>query len=194
MSRASGSAHFVGSVARVLALKYRLILSDKTFRPVFAEDVDPDFMVVAMNGRYYRQQVERAISGAEGLANNLPLSSLRAFLFAVPTADEQREVVRYVTNLTDKLDCAASGARREALLVSEYRMRLIADVVTGKLDVREAAAGLAEGDALATESCPVDGVDDEAGSELTGWRHAAETVGPLAAGAGTNGVKPGQRV
>ena len=33
-------------------------------------------------------------------------------------------------------------ARRQIELVQEYRTRLIADVVTGKLDVREAAAQL----------------------------------------------------
>jgi len=42
-------------------------------------------------------------------------------------------------------------ARREIELLREYRTRLIADVVTGKLDVREAAAKLAE---------PLDRVDD----------------------------------
>ena len=99
VSRASGSPRFVGSVGRVSALKYRLILSDKTFRLVFSDEADPDFMVLAMNGSYYRQQVEGAISGAEGLANNLPLSSLRAFRFAIPTVDEQREIVRFVTTV-----------------------------------------------------------------------------------------------
>jgi type I restriction enzyme S subunit len=34
------------------------------------------------------------------------------------------------------------GAEREIELLREYRTRLIADVVTGKLDVREAAAAL----------------------------------------------------
>ena len=38
-------------------------------------------------------------------------------------------------------------ARRQVELLQEYRTRLIADVVTGKLDVREAAAQLPdEGD------------------------------------------------
>ena len=151
VSRASGSAHLVGSAGRVSALRYRLILSDKTFRLIFKQEVDPDFMVLAMNGHYYRQQVEQAISGAEGLANNLPLSSLRAFHFVVPNIDEQRNVVAYVRTVADKLGAAASRAWREASLVDEYRTRLIADVVTGKLDVREAAAGLPEVDPLADE-------------------------------------------
>ncbi len=47
VSRASGSPHLVGSVGRVGSLRYRLILSDKTFRPQFSEGVDPDFMVLA---------------------------------------------------------------------------------------------------------------------------------------------------
>ena len=37
---------------------------------------------------------------------------------------------------------AISATHRDIGLLREYRTRLIADVVTGKLDVREAAAGL----------------------------------------------------
>ena len=142
VSRASGSPHLVGSVGRVLSLKYKLILSDKTFRPIFNQGIDPDFMVLVMNSRYYRQQVEQAISGAEGLANNLPLSSLRAFIFVVPPTDEQHDIVGHLRRSTNELSAAIAQAEREMDLLREYRTRLIADVVTGKLDVREAAARL----------------------------------------------------
>ena len=137
VSRASGSPHLVGSVGRVTSLQYKLVLSDKTFRPIFKQRIDPDFMVLAMNDRCYRQQVEQAISGAEGLANNLPLSSLRAFHFVVPPFDEQRAIVRYLQTLTRELSAAAIQVERKTALLREYRTRLIADVVTGKLDVRE---------------------------------------------------------
>lgn len=40
------------------------------------------------------------------------------------------------------LDTALSRLEREIELLREYRTRLVADVVTGKLDVREAAARL----------------------------------------------------
>ena len=40
------------------------------------------------------------------------------------------------------IDDSIARARRQIELVEEYRTRLIADVVTGKLDVREAAARL----------------------------------------------------
>ena len=156
VSRASGSPHLVGSVGRISTLKYKLILSDKTFRPIFSQEVDPDFMVLAMNSRYYREQVHQAISGAEGLANNLPLSSLRAFFFAVPSADEQRNIVVYLQGLTNRLSVATTQAERKVSLLNEYRTRLISDVVTGKLDVREAAARLPEVDPLETEDDSAD--------------------------------------
>ena len=43
---------------------------------------------------------------------------------------------------TSSIDAAIARSRRQIKLVQEYRTRLIADVVTGKLDVREAAAQL----------------------------------------------------
>lgn len=156
ISRASGSPHLVGSVGRVRSLNYSLILSDKTFRPVFNKEVDPDFMCLAMNSRYYRQQVEQAISGAEGLANNLPLSSLRCFLFAIPPLSDQRSIVDYVLRTTSDLTTTIERAEREISLLREYRTRLIVDVVTGKLDVREVAARLPQ---EAEEPEPMDEVE-----------------------------------
>ncbi len=43
---------------------------------------------------------------------------------------------------TEELAVAISRLEREIELLREYRTRLVADVVTGKLDVREAAARL----------------------------------------------------
>jgi hypothetical protein len=45
--------------------------------------------------------------------------------------------------------------------MDEYRTRLIADVVTGKLDVREAAAGLPNGPAGEITSSEDAGLGDE---------------------------------
>ena len=147
ISRACGSPSLVGSVGRVRSLRYRLILSDKTFRASFRDLVDVDFMVFAMNCRYYRHQVEQAISGAEGMANNLPLSSLRDFGFAIPPANEATAIAGYLESETTGLQTAISRLEREIELLREYRTRLVADVVTGKLDVRDAAARLPEEDA-----------------------------------------------
>jgi len=153
ISRACGSPSLVGSVGKVESLKYRLILSDKTFRAVFRELVDVDFMVFALNSRYYRDQVEQAISGAEGMANNLPLSSLRDFVFALPPIKEAGQIAAHLRQNLTEMHTAIHRLEREIALLREYRTRLVADVVTGKLDVREVASQLPE-EAAEMEAAP----------------------------------------
>ena len=55
-------------------------------------------------------------------------------------------------------------ARRQIELIEEYRTKLVADVVTGKLDIREVASSLPneEGDDDWLESAPLaDSLDDD---------------------------------
>jgi len=60
----------------------------------------------------------------------------------VPPVQEQFEIVAHIERETETLNTAISRFEREIELLREYRTRLVADVVTGKLDVREAAAKL----------------------------------------------------
>ena len=53
---------------------------------------------------------------------------------------EQAAIVEYLDKATAAIDDAIVRVRRQIDLLQEYRTRLVADVVTGKLDVREAAA------------------------------------------------------
>ena len=62
----------------------------------------------------------------------------------VPPEVEQRSVVGYLGKRLSALDVARQNEGRQIELLSEYRTRLITDVVTGKLDVREAVAALPE--------------------------------------------------
>ena len=61
---------------------------------------------------------------------------------AFPPPAEQAAIVAHLDKLTSDIDAAIAHTRREIELLEEYRTRLIADVVTGKLDVREAAVNL----------------------------------------------------
>ena len=62
----------------------------------------------------------------------------------VPPLEEQSRIAQSLRKYNDGLDKAVAAARRQIELLREYRTCLIADVVTGKLDVREAAAQLPE--------------------------------------------------
>ena len=60
----------------------------------------------------------------------------------MPPRSEQEEIVSFISTHTANLNVAIERVSGEVDLLREYRTRLIADVVTGKLDVREAAAKL----------------------------------------------------
>ena len=60
----------------------------------------------------------------------------------VPNATERGVIINHNRSATADLDHTVMAAVREISLLREYRTRLIADVVTGKLDVRTAAAKL----------------------------------------------------
>lgn len=59
-----------------------------------------------------------------------------------PPVEEKKRIVEVVRTETADLDVAISRLDREIELLREYRTRLVADAVTGKLDVREVAARL----------------------------------------------------
>lgn len=68
----------------------------------------------------------------------------------IPLQDEQEAILLHILRETKDLDEAITRAEDEILLIREYRDRLIADVVTGQVDVRGWQAG------------PEDVVDDAA--------------------------------
>ena len=83
-------------------------------------------------------------------------STLRKFPVFLPVLEEQVAILNVISEETNTLDNAIGRSKREIDLIQEYRTRLIADVVTGKLDVREAAAELPEVNPLEAE----DALDD----------------------------------
>ena len=64
-----------------------------------------------------------------------------------PPIEEQRQIAQTLDDITVDIASTIERSRRQIDLLNEYRTRLIADVVTGKLDVREAAARLPDGEA-----------------------------------------------
>ena len=102
--------------------------------------------------------MQRAIRFEQNGASRegLTLHSIRGFKVALPTAAEQQHILDEIRGQTGQLAVATATAQGEVDLLREYRTRLIADVVTGKLDVREAAARLPDED---EEPEPLDETD-----------------------------------
>ena len=94
---------------------------------------------------------------------------------SVPPVYVQDTIVSVFDNALEWLDRAVTGTQREISLLREYHTRLIADVVTGKLDVREAAAKLPdETDELGDEGSLSGGEDDTEGTDLDAVPEEAE--------------------
>ena len=140
MSRASGSPELVGSTALVQATRERIMLSDKIFRLKLNESIDAAFFVAALNSRPLRVQIENALSGGNGMANNLPQSSLLTFVMAVPPRAEQAMITVLLEQETAKLDALITKARTAITLLQERRAALISAAVTGQIDVRNWSA------------------------------------------------------
>ncbi len=94
---------------------------------------------------YYELSVVRSELQSLGQGSTFTeLSRVRLADFAlnVPPLPEQEAITEYLDKAMIDFDTTIDHVLRQNKLLSEYRTRLIADVVTGKLDVREAAAKL----------------------------------------------------
>jgi type I restriction enzyme S subunit len=111
-----------------------------------------------IGGRFFFEFIRahlhfEALAGnAKSTVDSLRLPMLKNFPVPLPPLKEQATIVEYLDQAIRDIDTAITRANREIELLTEYRTRLIADVVTGKIDVREAAAGLPEVDPLAADA------------------------------------------
>jgi len=140
MSRASGSIDLIGSAAYVAETPPRILLSDKIFRLKYTQRVSPRYLVMALGSRPSRQQIELAINGAEGLANNITKPSIKAIRLVIPPFSEQVEIVEKIGRRVLRIDQILEKTGRSTELLRERRSALITAAVTGQIDLREDAA------------------------------------------------------
>ncbi len=93
----------------------------------------------------------------------LTCADVAAFKVLVPPIDEQKKIVAFLRQQLASTETGISSIQHLAERMQEFRARLIADVVSGKLDVREAAAHLPEEieDATDTDELIADETDKD---------------------------------
>ena len=136
MSRASGSADLVGSVAFVDEVQPHLMLSDKLFRLVPEEHVDGRYLAWALNTDAQRRQILNCVRGAEGLARNITTTDIKQLWIALPTLDEQKQLAVEANKVASGFDALITHTQEEIALLKELRAATIADAVLGRVDVR----------------------------------------------------------
>ena len=86
---------------------------------------------------------------------------VREIRIAVPPNEEQHQITDWLRQATGDLEHSIETVLSEITLIHEFRTRLIADVVTGQLDVRALAATLP----TVTAAAPLEEPDDDAFDE-----------------------------
>ena len=105
------------------------------------------YLIEKMNLNQYSQSAAQPGLAVEKIIN---------IYTVLPDIVEQKEIADYIDKKTAVIDISISGVEKEIKLVIEYRTRLISDVVTGKVDVRN--INIYEAISVDTD---LDEVDDE---------------------------------
>jgi type I restriction enzyme, S subunit len=152
--------HFALIDREDIALAQRIV----RFR-LHSERLLPQFALLCLNSHYFQNQLHERATGST--AQGIKASKLPQLIVACPSVSEQVKIVERVRHECDPLDTVISRLEREIELLREYRTRLVADVVTGKLDVREVAVQL-------PDEAPSDTVEEE--TELSDETEAEEVT------------------
>ncbi|WP_420634314.1 restriction endonuclease subunit S [Candidatus Palauibacter sp.] len=120
------------------------LLLQRVARIRVGEALARDFAIALLGGKGFSDYLVPIFTGIS--VPHLSPEQIKCFRFALPSVSEQRTIMGHVQSRTDAIQSAIAAAAKQIRLLGEYRSRLIADVVTGKVDVREAAASLPDAD------------------------------------------------
>jgi type I restriction enzyme S subunit len=108
-----------------------------------SREVDPRFLYLLTFEAQFRRLGVESMTGSAG-QQRISQEFVANYCIALPSIDEQARIIEALKAATLELDAVIDAAKQEIALIQEFRTRLIADVVTGKLDIRAAAASLPE--------------------------------------------------
>lgn len=139
----SNTRELVGDVCVVGSARPKTVICDLIYRLIADPTVfDYHFLMYQLLSPLGRRQIERDARGSSGTMPKIAQRHIRAWKVVVPPLEEQRRIVGAIEESVSGLNEATERAEHAIALLREFRTRLIADVVTGKLDVREASATL----------------------------------------------------
>lgn len=103
------------------------------FMTVFRSEYN-NFLYYVFNSLLFKFQSGSFLTST---INQLTINNLNGFIIALPSKDEQLEIVTFLDNKTTEIDELISNIEIQINKLKEYRQSLIFEAVTGKIDVRE---------------------------------------------------------
>lgn len=135
-----------------------------------SEQIKGSFLYWITRSSIFRDLGEKFMVGAAG-QKRVPSSFVKTYSIGLPPVHEQDMISNYIKTTSDSINYNISIIEKEIDLIQEYRTRLISDVVTGKIDVRnikiedfndeEAHDNLSEIEELDEESLTLAEIADE---------------------------------
>lgn len=104
-----------------------------------SDDVDNKFVFYLIQSDSIQRYFTFELTGTTIL--NLSLYSIRKTPIPYPELHEQRQIIDYLDEQTEKIDSTIKKETQRIELLKEYRQSLISEVVTGKIDVRDLENG-----------------------------------------------------
>ena len=153
------------NIGEVAVLTFDACFPDSIVGFVPSASTDRDFLYLV----FLCMKPELLREAPVNTQGNLNVERIGAIGMPLPPLGEQARIATSVDSETKTFEIAISRLEREIELLREYRTRLVADVVTGKLDVREAASRLPD----EVEPAPA---DDEAEPDIDPEETAAEAA------------------
>jgi len=96
-----------------------------------------EYFHFAIRSKVYVNFFAQASDGIRVGQWDLQMDKMKEIPFIVPPADEQVAIVEYIKKTLPRYDVAIEKLTAEVETLEEYKAKLIADVVTGKIDVRD---------------------------------------------------------
>lgn len=116
------------------------------------------WVAYSLLSRFGKDQCRLLTNG--GTKVGLTLGDVRGLTVLAPPIHEQSNIIEGLEDQTQGLTAGIAALEREIELLREYRTRLVADVVSGKLDVREAATRLPADLPIDRDAVDADAADD----------------------------------
>lgn len=95
-----------------------------------------EYFHYAIRSKVYVNFFAQASDGIRVGQWDLQMDKMKEIPFIVPPADEQIAIVKYIKQALPQYDAAIEKLIEEVTVLEEYKNKVIADAVTGKIDVR----------------------------------------------------------
>lgn len=131
----SNTRALVGDVCIVDINTEKLIPSDLIYK-LTTNGIENKYLLYLMKSFIGRQQIEQSAHGSSGTMPKITHRHIKSWKILLPPIEEQNKIVNYISSNISVIKDSILHLQRIISTITEYRTRLISEVVTGKVDVR----------------------------------------------------------